>query len=180
MPSPTCLRGLFPSALVASLFLAACGARGPLDITVIQEVEGPEASTDAAVVEASTDAADASDAAEAGKEGGTFGIDGGPLINCGECVAQSCGSQVLTCIESPNCLSAIQCAVTTCLSGGSLDPSCIEGCANGDLSALGDLVGTFTCVIGTCGAQCTSVLGGLGGLGGGGGAGGGGGGGSGG
>ncbi|HEY6461845.1 MAG TPA: hypothetical protein VIY73_16885 [Polyangiaceae bacterium] len=169
-------RRLAPAALVAGL-LVACGARGPLDITVIEQ--GPaDADVDAPGVDAGIDASETGtgdgslDAADAPDEGAP-GFDGGPIVNCGSCVIQNCGSQLLTCIQSTTCRTALQCVVTTCLSGGTPDPTCVLGCANGDATALGDLVGAFECVIGTCGAQCTSVLGGLGGLGGGGGGGGG-------
>jgi hypothetical protein len=161
------LRHAVPAALLTSFVLVACGARGPLDITVVEIVEGPEGGVDVAV-EAAADAAEAGDAdsaADVAPE--TQGFDGGPLVNCGSCVLQSCGTQLLSCIESTPCLTALQCVATTCLSGGVPDPTCVEGCANGDATVLGDLLGAFACIVGTCGSQCTSVLGGLSGAGGG-------------
>jgi hypothetical protein len=163
-------RRFVPAAFVAGL-LVACGARGPLDITVVEETA--EGGGDAAVLEAGPDVVDASDGGEGGDAPddrvGPPGFDAGPIVNCGQCVVQSCGQQFLTCLTDTNCRTALQCVVTTCLSGGTPDPTCVLGCANGDATTLADLVGAFECVIGTCGAQCTSVLGSLGGLGGGGG-----------
>ncbi|HEY3819731.1 MAG TPA: hypothetical protein VGL81_21330 [Polyangiaceae bacterium] len=174
MPASHPLRHGLPAALFATFLLVACGARGPLDIDVIEIVEGPEGGADVAV-EASADAADASDsgdAADAAEE--TQGFDGGPIVNCGSCVVQSCGQQLLTCLTSTTCRTALQCVVTMCISGGAPDISCVTGCANGDATALGDLLGAFGCIVETCGTQCTSVLGGLTGGGGSGGGGGGG------
>lgn len=151
-------RGLFPATVIAVLAVA-CGARGPLDIIVVEEA--PDADVDAAVDVSVVDAADASDAHDAAEEEGGGGFDGGPIVNCGSCVVQSCGTQLLTCIESTTCRTALQCVVTTCLSGGTPDITCIGTCAGSDPTTLADLIGAFTCIIETCGAQCTSVLGGL-------------------
>jgi hypothetical protein len=176
-------RRILPAALLAGPGLVvACGARGPLDITVIEEVAS-DAEADVSPTEAGADATDASGEADAPgtpdapPDRGPPGFDGGPLFNCGSCIYQSCEQQVLTCLESTDCRNAIQCAVTTCLSGGTPDPTCILGCANGDTTAIADLGSAFLCVEEQCGADCTSVLGSLGGLGGGGGGGSGGGGG---
>lgn len=153
-------RGLFPATLIAGLAVA-CGARGPLDITVIEVA--PDAEVDAPATDASTDAADAQDATE-DEGGGPGGFDAGPIVNCGSCVAGSCGPQLLACIESTGCRDALQCVVTTCLSGGTPSITCIEGCASSDggsASTLPELIGAFTCIVESCGSQCTSVLGGL-------------------
>ena len=160
------LRRGVPAALFTGLVLVACGARGPLDITVIQEV--PDAAraarrwTHRSTWWTRRDATDASEEEAAGR-------DAGALVNCGTCVAQSCGQQLLTCITSTACRTALQCVVTTCLTGGTPDFTCINSCTMGDNTALAQLVGAFTCIIQTCGTQCTSILGGLTGGGGGGG-----------
>ena len=156
-------------ALVPGVLLVACGARGPLDITVIEEAPG-DGGSDGALVEASVDASDAGDGGESARdaeEQEAAGFDGGPLVNCATCVGESCGQQLITCVTDTNCLNALQCVATTCIgSGGLPDPTCIETCTNGDSTALGDLIGAFTCILTSCGSSCTSVLGGLGGGGG--------------
>ena len=166
-------RAAIAVAVSALVLVAACGSRGPLDVVIVEEGPG-DAAVDVVTVdvteepEAGDAAADAEDAAEEAAPG----FDGGPLINCGSCIAQSCGQQLITCISSTACRTALQCVVTTCLSGGTPNLNCIGTCTQGDPTVTGDLVGAFTCVITSCGTQCASVLGGLGG--GGGGAGGGG------
>ena len=64
-----------------------------------------------------------------GRRAGSF--DGGPVVDCVSCVGQSCGSQLLTCVISTTCRTALQCVVTTCLSGGAPDLTCVETCTNG-------------------------------------------------
>jgi hypothetical protein len=160
------LRRAFPAALVVGFVFVACGARGPLDVTVIEIVEGPEGGADVAL-DAATDAMDAGDApTDAVAE--TQGFDGGPLVNCGTCVYQSCGTQLISCLTSTSCRTTLQCVVTTCISGGVPDITCVTTCADGDATALGEVLGAFACIVQTCGTQCTSLLGGLTGAGGGG------------
>jgi hypothetical protein len=126
------------------------------------------------VVEEQSDAAATVDASGGEPEAaplddsGPRGLDAGGLINCGTCLYEKCGTQVLACIASSTCVTVAQCAVTMCFTGGAPDPLCIlQKCANGNPQELGPLIGVFSCVAMTCGMQCTSVLGGL--LGGGGG-----------
>jgi hypothetical protein len=171
------------TAASAAALACACGSRGPLDSVIIEQVT-VDASLDAhheASVEAGPDgdAADGptdalADVLEAAPDTSMPGFDGGPLVNCGSCLVQSCGTQLLTCITSSGCTTALQCVASMCLTGGTPNLSCLTGCTNGDQTTETQLLSVLGCVIGTCGMQCTSVLAGLGGLGGGGGGGGGG------
>jgi hypothetical protein len=163
-PRRTACAGL----LAAPLLVAACGARGPLDIVVVQELPELDASADAL---SSTDgqpgAVDAASDSAPGptpEAGGRPGFDAGGLLACGGCLAQNCGMQLQACITSQSCVMTLQCVFTMCLSGGAPDVSCILSNCGGP-QALGGLVGIFTCVS----SQCPGCLGALGGLGGGGG-----------
>ena len=159
--------------LAGAALVCACGARGPLDIIVV-EVGPSDASMTADVqVDASSE-----DAPEAAREampdvleatGDTsMGMDGGPLGNCGTCVAQNCGNQLVACITAPGCTTALQCVATMCLTGGMPNLQCVTGCTMGNTTTESQLLSVFGCVIGTCGTDCTGLLGGLGGGGGGG------------
>jgi hypothetical protein len=154
--------------LAAPLLAVACGARGPLDVVVIQEL--PEADAGAgADVSSSVDAPGAPEAAPQPmpEAGGPPGFDAGGLLACGGCLAQNCSMQIQGCIGSTTCLSTATCALTNCLSGGAPNVGCIlQQCADGGFQSLGDLVGLFTCVASNC-SGCLGALGGLGGLGGG-------------
>lgn len=167
-------------ALTTATLVCACGARGPLDIIVVEEAP-LDASTDAtrgveagaeASVDGSADAADAADAAPDAQDAAPdsmTGFDGGAIFNCGSCVVQTCGTQVLSCVTSSTCTTALQCVVTTCLTGGTPNFGCIGTCTNGDSTTQSQVLGLVGCIIGNCGMSCTGALGGLGGLGGGGG-----------
>jgi hypothetical protein len=166
-------RRALPAAFVpAFLWVVACGARGPLDITVIEETAG-----DAALVpDVAPEAGDAGESSDAPPDrGGGFQLPDSGIIACGACVVQSCGPDLVTCLTSTDCRAALQCIATTCLSGGTPDPTCIAGCST-DPAALGEAITGLTCIVTSCGSQCTSVLSGLTGGGTGGGIGGGGGG----
>lgn len=180
-PHPLPLARLVAGASLATAALVcACGSRGPLDITVVEETPATDASIDVRA-EASVDAGEGGDSPadapldvlEASPDT-SMPFDGGPLVNCGSCLVQSCGTQLLTCITSSGCLTALQCVASMCLTGGTPNIACLAGCTNGDQTTETDLLSVLGCVIGTCGSQCTSVLSGLGGLGGGGSGGGGG------
>src|SRR3984957_11035802 len=149
MSAPYPLRRWLPATLLTTLVLAACGARASLDETVVDQITPNEGGTDASELETSVDASGDGNTSESGTDSGRPAFDGGPIVNCGTCVAQSCGQQLLTCIESTTCRTALQCVVTTCLTGGTPDPSCAEGCANGDITVLGQLIGAFTCILET-------------------------------
>jgi hypothetical protein len=179
-------RALLGSTLAAATIVCACGARGPLDIIVVEQLPA-DASVDVATrdIEASVEAtadvqadgladgpASAMDAAPE-----AMGFDGGILVNCGSCLVQSCGNDVLTCVTSQGCITALQCVATGCLTGGTPNFGCIQGCTNGNSTTEQQLLTLVGCVIGNCGMSCAGALGGLGGTGGGTGGGGGGGGG---
>jgi hypothetical protein len=166
-------RALFSAALAAPVLVVACGSRGPLDIEVIREYPDASASLDAIAdvpgetsdVAAHDVLADVIDAAP----DVMVGPDGGPLVNCGSCIAQSCGQQVITCITSTTCRTALQCVVQMCLTGGMPSLTCLGGCTGSDPTTQMDVLAVIGCIVGTCGSQCTGALGGLGGGGGGGG-----------
>jgi hypothetical protein len=86
---------------------------------------------------------------------------------------QNCSTQLLTCITSSGCTTALQCVASMCLTGGTPNLQCLGSCTNGDQTTETQLLSVIGCLIGTCGSQCTGALSGLGGLGGGGGGGGG-------
>jgi hypothetical protein len=160
-------------AFFLAAVLGACGSRGPLDDEIILV-------TDSGVVEASIDSA-VPDSAVA--DSAPPVVDAGTgLIQCGTCVAQQCGTDVTTCITDPSCQSILTCVATTCFNlgglgggeggggggGGGLNPSCLLGCTGGGGSGVGEALGIFQCITGSCGNECGGLLGGLGGLGGGG------------
>jgi hypothetical protein len=156
-------RAACAAVLVTPALVAACGARGPLDVIIVVE-EQPEAGADVSPSEDAPASPIDSATDDAGPVG--VGFDAAPLVNCGSCLAQHCGMQLYSCFASTTCRTTLQCAATKCLSGGMPNPQCVLTCANGDTSSLTQLVGVFGCVLGNCGSQCTSVLGGLGGGGG--------------
>jgi hypothetical protein len=152
------LRRTARAAVVASpALLAACGARGPLEVTSVREPEGGAAP---AGDDAQASPVDAGAVPEAQAEGG--GFDGGPLLSCGTCLAQHCGMQLYACLASATCRTTLECAATKCLSGGAPNLGCVLTCSNGDPASLTPLVGLFGCVTGNCGSQCVSLLGSLG------------------
>lgn len=167
---------LASASFVASLFgvvavVAACGARGPLDD------DGPVDGAANADVSAA-DAADTSpETPDAPVEPVDAAREGGSIIGCGTCLIGQCSQGILACVQDAACQKTFQCVVTKCLSSGTPDPACLFTCASGDVQGALKIFNIFTCVTGTCGADCnpllTGVLGGLGGLGGGGGGGGG-------
>ena len=101
------------------VLVAACGARGPLDITVIEE--SSDAGAD--VLEASVEAGDASDASDAAPDQGMgFGLpDSGPIA-CVACVGEMCGMDLEMCLTDSGCLSALECIVSMCVTGGTPEP----------------------------------------------------------
>jgi hypothetical protein len=161
----------FALPIAIGALLVACGARGPLDVEVIDVY--PDAGP---TVDSSIDATDsASEAAtDAGTDGqGDDGADGtgNPVVDCVTCVGQMCGSDLVSCLTNTDCRADVQCIVQMCLTGGTggVDFQCIGNCTSSDPAAGGQAITAFTCILTGCGAQCTSLLGGLGGLGGGGG-----------
>lgn len=153
--------------------LIACGSRGPLDDGPIAAGDGGEGgapgSSSGALGDGATPIVDAGRTLEAG-----------PLA-CAGCVVGTCGQSIVACLGDPGCLGMFQCITTTCLGGGgdggsgglgglgsgSINATCLLGCATKNPSGALQVLQVFQCVSGTCGADCGSVLGGLGGLGGG-------------
>ena len=148
----------------ASLTLvAACGSRGPLDIDVIEIV------ADAAPADVGTIPLDAG----ADVPGDTAPDTHAPsLANCGMCLAQQCGSSIVSCVQDPACTAVFQCAGQKCFASGNTSTQCLFQCAS-DPGAASDVLLIVGCVQNKCGTDCTTVLGalagGLGGFGGGGG-----------
>jgi predicted small lipoprotein YifL len=138
--------------VVALPLAAACGSRGPLDIT------GPYAYADSG--------ADGTVTTDAGTtDGGADGPSdsGQPIINCALCVGQQCNMQLLQCIQSTPCRTIMQCAVQKCLGmGGGFNVACLAQCGT-DFQALAQVLAVVTCVTGKCGEQCLGLLGMMGG-----------------
>ena len=171
-------RSYFPISAVLFLssasLVVACGSRGPLDI-------GEEYGRDAGVPGVTVDAAMLVDAApldaampdEANDEPDAppprgdagFTFDSGiPIVNCGACVAQACGTSVVQCIVSTSCRTILQCVATMCLAGGSPSPVCLLTCGSSDPQAAVEVIDLLQCVLNSCGSECaTALAGGLGG-----------------
>ena len=141
-----------PLLVLASLCIAACGARGPLD-------DGPlnAGTADAApveVVDAAPAVPEAAPPVDAGPQGGS-------IIACGSCLVGKCSQGILQCVQDTACRATFQCVVTDCLSSGSPDPACLFKCASGDAKGALKIFTIFQCVTATCGGDCGSVLSGL-------------------
>lgn len=147
-------------ATACAALIAGCGSRGPLDYDspVVMDAGALEPATDAGI--------------DTGADAAPDVRPGEAIVNCGTCVVGQCGAGVLQCLQSPGCQSALQCVVTTCLSSGSPDPSCLASCAAGDTTGALQMFRIFQCITNDCGTDCASVLGGILGGGGGGGRGG--------
>jgi len=131
----------------------SCGSRGPLDIDGRYYDERDSGVADASVTDSSNDGSASVDAAaEAGR-------DAGPLVNCGQCVAQNCQSQFVACFTNTDCRNALQCAVQNCFGNGGFDQSCLINKCAMDLKGFAQLLGVVTCVASKCGQDCIGVLG---------------------
>jgi predicted small lipoprotein YifL len=152
------------SLLVAAAFVA-CGSRGPLDFEVVYDT--PDTST----VDVSADATATTDAKSDARPdaAGETGPNLPPIVECGACLVQSCGQQILACFQSPSCREVFSCVTQNCLAGGAPDPSCLFKCAQSDPQGGVEVLRIFQCVTQKCGDDCAGLLGGLGGGGGGGG-----------
>jgi len=151
------------SCFAASTAVAACGSRGPLDIEIVEATQA-DAAADVAPppVDASDAAPDVHDAAADAPHEAT-------LADCGQCLAQQCGSVLVACLQSLPCRTTLQCVAQKCVAGGgNPSPTCLSDCAQ-DPKGIGGVLAIFQCVTLKCGSDCTSVLGILGGGGGGGG-----------
>jgi hypothetical protein len=155
--------------LVLSALAVACGSRGPLDVDIIQLAPDTDAGA-TPVVDSGQDATVVVDAGPKPVADTGPSVDANPpreagVVNCGLCVAQSCGSDIVTCVTDQECLGTLQCVATKCLGGGgSPDPSCFLTCGSG--KGLVQILRIFRCITDTCGPECGDILGGLGGLGG--------------
>lgn len=173
LPSFT-FRLVAASASVAALLAAApsCGSRGPLDDGPVADTSA-DASADVTSGGASVDASapPASDAsASVDARAVDAGKDGGTIIDCAECLVDQCQNTILQCVQSAACRQTFQCVFTECLSGGAPNANCLLDCAAGDPAGALQVLQVFQCVTGTCGEDCSTLLGAvLGGLGGGGG-----------
>src|SRR5579863_7466792 len=97
--SPIVRTAIASGIAVLVAILAACGSRGPLDdgpIYLPADAQTPDAAAD--VSEQPTPDASMMTPTDAGVEGG--------LIQCGECVVNSCGTTLLMCFQSQPCQQA--------------------------------------------------------------------------
>lgn len=163
-------------AFFLAAVLGACGSRGPLDDDLVTITDSGV--VDTGIVDANVTDVIVVDSAPPVVDAGTG------LIQCGTCVAQQCGTDVTTCLTDPSCQSVLTCVATTCFNlgglgggeggggggggGGGLNPACLLGCTGSGGSGVGEALGIFQCITGSCGNECGGLLGGLGGLGGGG------------
>jgi predicted small lipoprotein YifL len=158
-------------AFFLAAVLGACGSRGPLDDDLVTVV-------DSGVIEASVVDANVPDVVAVVDAGKPVVDAGTGLIQCGTCVAQTCGTDVTTCLTDPSCQTILTCVATTCFGlgggggegggggGGGLNPSCLLTCTGSGGSGVGEALGIFQCITGSCGNACGGLLGGLGGGGG--------------
>lgn len=147
-------RSLFLPASFVVLVIAACGSRGPLDINGI-DYDHPDTGvvTDGGVMMADT-GPDVAPPGDAGREGS--------LINCGTCIAQKCGAQLLACFQSMPCRGALQCAVQNCAGGmNGFDLQCMLSKCSMYLQGFAQLLPVATCVATNCGQDCLGALGGM-------------------
>jgi hypothetical protein len=156
-------RASFAAAFSVAVLTAACGARGPLDIVVVEEQPPQDAGAD---VSSSVDAPP--DSTQVGPPIGLPGLDSG-LVACGTCLVQNCGSEIGMCIATPSCRSTLTCVATMCLGGGMAG---LLGCATtqcagdaGLVAEFANLLPLFQCLMGcpTCGSGLGGLLGGGGG-----------------
>jgi hypothetical protein len=164
---------VFSFAALAGLAVA-CGSRGPLDLGDGPQIGGnPAIAGDASAAEdvgANDDGASvgAPDAGTPKEAGNTFD-SGIPIVNCGACVFQSCGQDVIACVTNQGCLATLQCVGSMCLTGGGTpSPQCLFTCGQNDPQSVPQIINLFMCVLNSCGQDCTGVLtgGGIPGLGG--------------
>jgi hypothetical protein len=170
----------FSVGLFALLAATACGSRGPLDISVVEEAldssvidsSPPVDASDATAMDspADHDASAADGPAEDGRPPRDAAADVPPNpINCATCVGQQCGTDVLACLQNTACRATLQCVITTCIgAGGGFNPQCFVMCANGDPQVIVDVVNIVQCIATNCGMQCVGIIPGGGGGGGGG------------
>lgn len=136
------------------LLALGCGSRGPLDIDGRYYDE-----RDSGIADGSTTDTGGSDTGAVVDATPEAGRDAGPLVNCGQCVAQNCQSQFVACFTNTDCRNALQCAVQNCFGNGGFDQSCLINKCAMDLKGFAQLLGVVTCVASKCGQDCIGVLG---------------------
>src|SRR5262249_2915849 len=143
-PAMSPRRFVLPAFAFALLLPAACGSRGPLDLDVGPGAYGNGADSGAPVDSSAggatgEDAAASDGGAKDAKSDAPFD-SGNPLINCGQCLSQTCGQQILGCVIDTGCRTALQCVVQMCLAGGGggggVDPQCLAKCSGSDPAAI--------------------------------------------
>jgi predicted small lipoprotein YifL len=156
-----------PVAIAGAIGLAACGARGPLEVDVIDVYPDAGPTSDASILDAAPEATLPDAAPDATGDDAADG-NGNPVVDCVSCVGQMCGTDLIDCLTNTDCRTDVQCIVQMCLTGGTggFDIGCLGTCTASDPAAGGQAITAFTCILMGCGSQCTSLLGGLGGLGG--------------
>jgi hypothetical protein len=139
--------------------LTACGSRAPLDFEVYDQDAG--GALNGAAVGPNNNPDGAPDGGPIKVDGGGPGIPdtGIPAINCGMCIASSCGQNVITCVANTDCRDVLQCAMLNCLQGG-LDPTCLFKCASSNPSGALQATTVLQCVANRCGDSCISAFGG--------------------
>ena len=156
------MAGMSCVPIVPLMLVVACGARGPLDAPDLVYGASADGSDEGSTAEGGTgaDAAGLTDAKTSTDAGG----DVANPINCAVCVGQTCSNQLIACVTSQSCLGTLQCVFSKCLTGGSVNPVCAFGCS-GEAGPQGllDVLAVFQCITMSCGADCSSVIGGLGG-----------------
>lgn len=146
--------------VIGSLVVAACGSRGPLDDSPSDFGQDASLGLDGA---SPNDASANKDATPTPVDAGLPDTSPSPLA-CAQCVGQSCGMQVSTCLQDTACRNLLTCAAQKCAGmGGNFDPKCVAQCANNDFGAIQKAFAVIQCISGKCGNQCLALLGGLGG-----------------
>src|SRR5512135_3258641 len=94
--------------LVPLATFIACGSRGPLDDQITPTIVDSGVA-DVVVVEDSG-------VQDSGPPDAGFDAGQGPL-QCAQCLGQSCGTAITTCLQDPSCQTVLQCVATTCFGG---------------------------------------------------------------
>jgi hypothetical protein len=151
---------LLTSLTFVAVAAGGCGSRGPLDDGAYGSApwQGDASTAD---VRPQDDSAAPLD--------GSGRPDATPIqeaIACATCLQSKCGATFGACIADPACQSTVQCLLSQCLGGGSLDVACALGCAKGDPKQLLTVLAAATCPSQQCGKECPTLVATLGGLGG--------------
>lgn len=142
--------GVALSGMLLSTLWLACGSRGPLDDSPLGTLS--DASTNDVLAPMSDAAVDASPS---------------PIIEiqqCATCLQEKCGQTFGACLSDPKCQTTVQCLITQCAAGGSLDTACALKCADGDLTNLLTVLQAAQCPSDRCRTECPTLVQTLGGL----------------